>query len=114
MGGLRAGAGLGCGEEFVHDLGAAGDDGSEFAAVDDLGGAGGGVLDQVGDLLDGDTTVVGAENLCHQAIFMDHSSGAVTSLDAEVVRTSDVIWQRAERRGLVTEIERPAGFQNEA
>jgi len=27
----------------------------------------------------------GAENLCHQAIFMNHSSGAVAPLDAEVV-----------------------------
>jgi hypothetical protein len=46
-------------------------------------------------------TAVGAENLCRQAIFMDHASGAVTPLDAEVVQASDAIWQRAERPGLV-------------
>jgi hypothetical protein len=28
---------------------------------------------------------VGAENLCHQAIFMNHASSAVTPPDAEVV-----------------------------
>jgi hypothetical protein len=28
---------------------------------------------------------VGAENLCHQVIFVDHASGAVTPPDAEVV-----------------------------
>jgi hypothetical protein len=45
MGALRAGLPdgldgrrLGCGEELVHDFGAGGDDGSQFAAVDDLGG----------------------------------------------------------------------------
>src|SRR5207247_2182533 len=48
---------LGCCEELVHDLGAGGDDGPEFAAVDDLGGAGGGVPGQPGDLLDGDSLV---------------------------------------------------------
>src|SRR5690348_8214407 len=49
--------GLGCGEEFAYDLGAGGDDGSEFAAVDDLGGAGRGVPGQAGDFLDGDAVV---------------------------------------------------------
>jgi mannose-6-phosphate isomerase-like protein (cupin superfamily) len=28
---------------------------------------------------------VGAENLCHQAIFMNHAAGAVTPPDAEAV-----------------------------
>jgi hypothetical protein len=28
---------------------------------------------------------MGAENLCHQAIFMNHASGAVTALDPEMV-----------------------------
>jgi hypothetical protein len=32
---------------------------------------------------------VGAENLCHQAIFMNHASGAVAPPDAEVVQVSD-------------------------
>ena len=38
-------AGLGSCEELVHDFGACGDDWSQFAAVDDLGGPGGGVSD---------------------------------------------------------------------
>src|SRR5690348_13645026 len=50
--GSGTGAGLGSGEELVHDLGAFGDHRSQFAAVDDLGGAGGGVPDEAGDLLD--------------------------------------------------------------
>src|SRR6516225_12325576 len=54
----RAGVGLGCCEEFVHDLGAGGDDGPQFAAVDDLGGAGGGVPGQAGDLLNADPAVL--------------------------------------------------------
>jgi hypothetical protein len=45
--------------------------------------------------------LVRAENLCHQAIFMDHASDAVSSPEAEVVQVSDAIWQRTERRGLV-------------
>jgi hypothetical protein len=32
---------------------------------------------------------VGAENLCHQVIFMNHASGAVTALDPELVRVGD-------------------------
>jgi hypothetical protein len=44
---------------------------------------------------------VGAGNLCHQAIFMNHASGAVAPPEAEVVQVGDVIWQRAEWRGLV-------------
>jgi hypothetical protein len=39
----------------------------------------------------------GAENLCHQAIFVNHASGAVAPPDAEVVQVGDVIWQWAER-----------------
>jgi len=49
--------GLGCGEELVHDLGACCDDWSQFAAVDDLGSAGGGVPDQAGDFLGADSLV---------------------------------------------------------
>ena len=44
---------------------------------------------------------MGAENLCHQAILMDHASDAVAPLDADVVKVGDIIWQRAQRRGLV-------------
>jgi hypothetical protein len=44
---------------------------------------------------------VDAENLCHQAILMDHASGTVAPPDAEVIQVSDASWQRAERRGLV-------------
>ena len=32
---------------------------------------------------------VGAENLCHQVIFMNHASGAVTALDPELVQVGD-------------------------
>ena len=51
------GRGLGLCEELVHDFGTGGDDGPEFAAVDDFGGAGGGVPDEAGDLLDADAAV---------------------------------------------------------
>jgi hypothetical protein len=34
---------------------------------------------------------VGAENLCHQAIFMNHASGAVAPPDAERVQVGDII-----------------------
>jgi hypothetical protein len=44
---------------------------------------------------------VGADNLCHQVIFMSHASGAVTPPEAEVVQAGDAIGQRAKRRGLV-------------
>jgi len=44
--------GLGSSEELFHDFGAGGDDGPQFAAVDDLGCPGGSVPDQPGDLLD--------------------------------------------------------------
>jgi hypothetical protein len=50
---------------------------------------------------------VGAENLCHQAIFVNHASGAVASADAEVVQVRDGIWERAKRRGLVQGAVRP-------
>jgi hypothetical protein len=51
------GRGLGLCEQLVHDFGAGGDDGSEFAAVDDFCGAGGGVPDEAGDFLDADAAV---------------------------------------------------------
>jgi hypothetical protein len=41
--------------------------------------------------------VVWGRNLCHQAIFVNHASGAVAPPDAEVVQVGDAIWQWAER-----------------
>jgi hypothetical protein len=48
-----------------------------------------------------DEAAVGAENLCHQAILVNHAPGAVATPDAEVVQVGNAIWQRAEWRGLV-------------
>jgi hypothetical protein len=42
------------GEEVVEGGGAGGDDGAEFLAVDQFGGAGGGVPGDAGDFLDRD------------------------------------------------------------
>jgi hypothetical protein len=50
--------------------------------------------------------LAGAENLCHQAILMNHASGAVTPLDPETVQVGDAIGQR-ERRGLLQGAVRP-------
>jgi hypothetical protein len=50
---------------------------------------------------------VGTENLCHQAILVNHSSGAVAPEDPEVIQVRDAIGQRAERRGLVQGAVRP-------
>ena len=44
---------------------------------------------------------VGAENLCHQTILMNHAASAVTSLNPEPVKVGDVAGQRAQRRGLL-------------
>jgi hypothetical protein len=52
---------------------------------------------------------VSAGNRCHQAIFMNHASGAVAPEDAEVIQIGDIIWQRAEWRGLVQGVMRPMG-----
>src|ERR1039457_3405919 len=52
---------------------------------------------------------VGAENLCHQAIFMNHAPGAVTPLDPEMVQVGDAVGYRAERRGLFQGAVRPVG-----
>lgn len=38
---------------------------------------------------------------------MNHASGAVAPLDAEVVQVGGIIWQRAKRRGLVQGAVRP-------
>ncbi|MGH3402547.1 MAG: hypothetical protein ACRDRJ_08575 [Streptosporangiaceae bacterium] len=43
---------------------------------------------------------VGAENLCHQVIFVNHASCAITPLDPELIQFGDAVGQRAERRGL--------------
>jgi hypothetical protein len=53
--------------------------------------------------------LVGADNLCHQAIFMNHASSAVAAKDAEVVKVGGAIRQRAEWRGLVQGAVRPVG-----
>ena len=52
---------------------------------------------------------MGAENLCHQAIFVNHAPGAVTPLDPEVVQAGDAPGQRAERRGLAEGAVGPVG-----
>jgi hypothetical protein len=44
---------------------------------------------------------VGAENLCHQAIFVDDATHAVMPPDPEVIQVGDAIWQRPQWRGLV-------------
>ena len=50
---------------------------------------------------------VGAENLCHQAIFVDHATHAVMPPDPEVIQVGDAIWQRPQWRGLVQGAVRP-------
>src|SRR5690349_15626110 len=52
---------------------------------------------------------VGAENLCHQAIFMNRAPGAVTPLDLETVQVGDAVGQRPERRGLAEGAVGPVG-----
>ena len=36
---------------------------------------------------------VGAENLCHQAIFVNHAPGAIAPLDPELIRIRDAVGQ---------------------
>ena len=55
----------------------------------------------------GSPNSVGAENLCHQAILMNHAPSAVAPLDPELVQVGDAVWQRAQRRGLVQGAVRP-------
>ena len=38
------------------------------------------------------TVPVGADNLCHQVVFVDDATGAVAPSDPEVVQVGDVIW----------------------
>ena len=50
---------------------------------------------------------VGAENLCHQVIFVEDSASTVTPPDPEMIQISNVVGQGAERRGLVQGSVRP-------
>src|SRR5215472_3006424 len=62
--------------------------------------------------INGGTTArpaVGAENQCHQAILMNHATGAITSLNPELVKVGDVVGERAQRRGLLQGAVRPVG-----
>jgi hypothetical protein len=52
---------------------------------------------------------VGAENLCHQAIFVDDATRAVIPLDLEMIQVGDAFWQRPQWRGLVQGTVRPVG-----
>ena len=38
------------------------------------------------------SATVGAENLCHQAIFVDDATRAVMPPDPEMIQVGDVIW----------------------
>jgi hypothetical protein len=49
---------------------------------------------------------VGAENLCHQAIFVDDATDAVAP-DPEVTEVGDAIWQGPQWRGLAQGAVRP-------
>jgi hypothetical protein len=51
--------------------------------------------------------VVGAENLCHQAIFVDDATRAVTPPDPEMIQVGVAIWQGPQWRGLVQGAVRP-------
>ena len=53
---------------------------------------------------------MGAENLCHQAIFVDDATHAVMPPDSEVIQVGDAIWQRPQWRGLVQGAVRPVGI----
>ncbi|MGA2831083.1 MAG: hypothetical protein ABSF03_33785, partial [Streptosporangiaceae bacterium] len=53
--------------------------------------------------------LVSAENLSHQAIFMDDATHAVMPPDLEMIQVGDSIWQGPQWRGLVQSAMRPAG-----
>jgi hypothetical protein len=55
-------------------------------------------------------TPVSAENLCHQAIFVDDATNAVVPPDPEMIQVGDAIWQRPQWRGLVQSAVRPVGI----
>ena len=50
---------------------------------------------------------MGAENLCHQAIFVDDPTRAVMPPDPEIIQVGDAIWQGPQWRGLVQRAVRP-------
>jgi hypothetical protein len=52
---------------------------------------------------------VGADNLCHQAIFVDHAASAVTPPDPDVVWVGDTVGQWAQWRCLPEGSVRPVG-----
>jgi glutamate/tyrosine decarboxylase-like PLP-dependent enzyme len=52
---------------------------------------------------------VGAENLCHQVIFVDDAARAVTPPHAELIQIGEAICQGTHRRGLVQGTVRPVG-----
>lgn len=76
----------------------------EFPGHDQLGAG----FQQLGECLV-PAGPVGAENLCHQAIFVYDTTGAVMPPDPEMIQVSDAIWQRPEWRGLVQGAVRPVG-----
>ena len=49
----------------------------------------------------------GAENLCHQAVFMNHAPGTVTPLNPEMVQVGVAVGQRAQWRSLLEGSVRP-------
>jgi hypothetical protein len=51
--------------------------------------------------LQGFSRRVGAENLCHHAIFVDDTTCAVVAPDPEMIQVGDAIWQGPQWRGLV-------------
>ena len=52
---------------------------------------------------------MGAENLCHQAIFVDDVPHAVVAPDPEMIPVGDAIWQGPQWRGLVQGAVWPVG-----
>jgi hypothetical protein len=60
--------------------------------------------------LSADDRAVGAENLCHQAIFVDDATHSVMPPDPEMIQVGDAIWQRPQWRGLVRGAMRPVGI----
>jgi hypothetical protein len=54
-----------------------------------------------------DILPVGAENLCHQAIFVDDATCAVMPPDPEMVQVGYAVGQRAQWRGLLEGSVRP-------
>ena len=50
---------------------------------------------------------VGAENLCHQVIFVEDAASSVTPPDPEMIQISNAVGQGAERCGLFQGAVRP-------